>query len=1119
MKTSIPGRAHRFCRVASRRGMALILSLFFVVLLTFLVLTFFSRAMLDRQIATSSSAQIQVDNLARAAFKIVVGELRQEIASGSRQDVSYTVNGTTIYVPSTVTASVPCPAISTTGTLSTTLPNLVKKSVRGLPFFRGDSYNALFPASNYASALNTYAPSIGGFLRSIDVKQWSKPLLLPDGALTAADLPDWIFVDNDGPKVITQGSSTITGRYAYMIYNVGNLIDISVAGSLSTLNLQDGSYSNNAVRGGRPGVPLVDLTMIPGLKTADIDKIVGGWRNKVSAASTGSYTNYISNIGREHGFTRTMPGDQTYLGRQDLLNYWKNEGLDTTALPYLTAFNRQKSAPSFAPDTTRPKVGDSGVKYDGKTYRTTTFGRDDEFNPPLANIRWPADATLYAGTSDEVTVKKGSSFLLKRFYLGRIALLSQASPDATLVKRYFGLTSNGKGGWVYNHGADKKIYTLKELTDAIAAGTVEAREPDFFELLQAGLCLGSLGRDSGLTGTQATSAFQAAFYRDQNTYLHVLRIGANIIDQYDADSYPTEITLGSDPLLTVYGVEDLPYISKINAYVGGRPDGANVGGWFVFEMWKPHRVPPPVALSGAPAQFRIVASGQAYVTAKVYKVDASGTRTETETTPNSSTTFVADPPNSAIYFDSTTADFSDPVTLDATNLATAKVTPDDNYKNVTSEVRGLYVGDAPAYPTGTASSKGVSSSGIKINGAITFYVQYQHPIYGWKTYDTMYNVANAARVTHDLVWSVLAKYHLNPLYSYCRIDPRVDRLGNAYVANANPGSDYLYSSEGSKNRSLRTVLGYYGYNMNASWAIPDKNSGFTQDASDGNWQLGSLEVNAPRVSGSNTGAPNGEPNGRARYVDPDGVMRGADGFYSGYQYGEGHPILQRASYSETLGTWTRNRPIMLNRPFRNVGELGYACRDLPWKSVDFFTAKSGDTALLDLFSASEDTDSVAGKVNPNTPHTAVLKALLNGALINEGASPSGSADLISSDTADKLAKAIVAESAGKPFANRGDLISRVSADLGTNSEVYADRSTTVIKSRREAMIRALSETTGTRTWNLMIDVIAQTGHFPPKAGAALDSFVPNGEKRYWIHLAIDRYTGEVVDQRLEAVNE
>ena len=56
------------------------------------------------------------------------------------------------------------------------------------------------------------------------------------------------------------------------------------------------------------------------------------------------------------------------------------------------------------------------------------------------------------------------------------------------------------------------------------------------------------------------------------------------------------------------------------------------------------------------------------------------------------------------------------------------------------------------------------------------------------------------------------------------------------------------------------------------------------------------------------------------------------------------------------------------------------------------------------------------------------------------------------------------------------------------------------------------------TWNLMIDVVAQSGRYPNNA-VALGNFVVEGEKRYWVHLAIDRQTGQVIDKQLEVVNE
>ena len=52
----------------------------------------------------------------------------------------------------------------------------------------------------------------------------------------------------------------------------------------------------------------------------------------------------------------------------------------------------------------------------------------------------------------------------------------------------------------------------------------------------------------------------------------------------------------------------------------------------------------------------------------------------------------------------------------------------------------------------------------------------------------------------------------------------------------------------------------------------------------------------------------------------------------------------------------------------------------------------------------------------------------------------------------------------------------------------------------------------------MIDVIAQSGSYPPAAND-LANFVVQGEQRYWVHVAIDRFTGQVIDKQIEVVNE
>jgi len=55
----------------------------------------------------------------------------------------------------------------------------------------------------------------------------------------------------------------------------------------------------------------------------------------------------------------------------------------------------------------------------------------------------------------------------------------------------------------------------------------------------------------------------------------------------------------------------------------------------------------------------------------------------------------------------------------------------------------------------------------------------------------------------------------------------------------------------------------------------------------------------------------------------------------------------------------------------------------------------------------------------------------------------------------------------------------------------------------------------------MIDVMAQSGHYPPTATTAADlpNFIVEGEQRYWVHVAIDRFTGQVIDQQVEVVKE
>ena len=53
----------------------------------------------------------------------------------------------------------------------------------------------------------------------------------------------------------------------------------------------------------------------------------------------------------------------------------------------------------------------------------------------------------------------------------------------------------------------------------------------------------------------------------------------------------------------------------------------------------------------------------------------------------------------------------------------------------------------------------------------------------------------------------------------------------------------------------------------------------------------------------------------------------------------------------------------------------------------------------------------------------------------------------------------------------------------------------------------------------MIDVIAQPGRCKPNTTSLQNDFVVDGEQRYWVHVAIDRFTNQVIDKQIEVVNE
>src|SRR5207302_218956 len=163
-----------------------------------------------------------------------------------------------------------------------------------------------------------------------------------------------------------------------------------------------------------------------------------------------------------------------------------------------------------------------------------------------------------------------------------------------------------------------------------------------------------------------------------------------------------------------------------------------------------------------------------------------------------------------------------------------------------------------------------------------------------------------------------------------------------------------------------------------------------------------------------------------------------------------------------------------------------------------------DPALLDFFTYNS-APVRAGIVSLNTRQPVVLSAILKTAYCGFV--------ILNPSQALSAANSIVSATTAQPAMSRADLARLRTPLLGPlcgNPDS---------QDKQDTFARALSEVTQTRTWGLLIDVVAQTGHYKPNAQSLQNDFVVEGEKRYWLHIAIDRFDGTIVGQQLEEVTE
>src|ERR1700692_4108762 len=138
------------------RAAALLIVLAFLVLLTSLIVAYFSRTTTERQLAKTNSGDTLADLLARSALDIVVADFQQEI-----------LNAGTVTSSNVLPQRSPVPAVGSTPAI----PNLIRRSVRS------DTINAPAVGSRASAVNSTTDVSLNG--RSVTLTRWNSHYLVP----------------------------------------------------------------------------------------------------------------------------------------------------------------------------------------------------------------------------------------------------------------------------------------------------------------------------------------------------------------------------------------------------------------------------------------------------------------------------------------------------------------------------------------------------------------------------------------------------------------------------------------------------------------------------------------------------------------------------------------------------------------------------------------------------------------------------------------------------------------------------------------------------------------------------------------------------------------------------
>jgi len=1071
------------------------------------------------------------------------------------------------------------------------------------------------PASNIPASATPYAGP--AFAKS----RWNAPRLMnSDPNFSGFTEPNWVYVDDVGPNPVP---SKAIGRYAYMLYDVGGMPDINVAGVSADLPIGD-----------KGGTAFANMDSFFQSKGGDFAAFIA-WRNGTNLPTLSRYYGNPSVPGPsgmglvENPSTAVPAGENRFLTRRDLIaagdqgQFGLNPELVSNLRTNSTVGNRISVENLFA------------------------YGTNATISPSHLDLKATRDATFTIdrldGTTETYTIKSGWPLFQDRFPLARLRWLADRQADGTPnhpaeIKKYFGLTWNDANKLFIYTSPDgtspvSSIKTLKDLATRINSG-YPPREPDFFEWLKAAINPDSLGQTGGSTCREFGGSPSTSVSWEVSKDLHLLRLGANIIDQSDPNSIPTGIRSqfsGVTPApFDSFGQENLPGINEAITSVY-RPNAIELMGYLQFELWNPNReayttARTPKGYDGRPIRaIRVGTIGGAvfmqpfvYIAASAsfpkspfggnesnnatwaffssiadyskgehpllnnpnapqsmdfHSMNLTNQFIEIPLTPGNATFFFNEPAvasvfgpdfsNAAIstsygqrlYLGATPVDKNNAILMISVHTPRVAFTGIPLSCTTSSWPDGIYkYGASGKSFSGLTQNATTSPSGSKCYNAARFY-SYSGMFYGVPTAPVTLQIEVQ---TSGGNWIPVNRYH-NLAFSMGDLGGRISGLISGTTGGSQSVSDanWRANSDTTQDFSTWTQLGIRkGYLMSdprterfglsdtneatpGQGIYPTANTSFTGSGITSNMPCGTMAAVGKAVasgmwnlSGSATSTPlvwalfhpaagmsppaylarnewTGDTANSHAYKDYDGVPRPADARWVGWG---AHPALPPTSLGGTPSAdILAARPTILDRPFRNVAELGCVFRDIPWKSLDLFSADSADRRLLDVFSI-EDRAIVPGKINPNLVGAETLQALLRGASLD----PSNSIAIpVPSSTADAVATMFAnVNPTSDPVGNTANMAARLSTDFVSKPE----SGFSPYKTKAENFIRALSSTTDTRHWQLFADVVVQGGHL--RSGSSnLADFVVDGQQRYWESIVIDRMTGEVISRQTEPVSE